>query len=73
MKQPIDGVLAGVAAAAAGKYAGGWGTGLGYLAVGMFRKNTTLKTLGGVALGRQIAGMIPFLGNGSTNGGIFEG
>jgi hypothetical protein len=74
IKQPLDGVLAGVAAQAGSKYLGGWGTGAGYLGVGYFRNNTTLKTLGGVAFGRQIAGMIPFIGvNGGSNGGVFEG
>lgn len=74
-KQIIDGALAGVAAQAGSKYLGSWGTAAGYAGVGMFRKNSTLQVLGGVALGRQIAGMIPFIGNGGNggNGGVFEG
>jgi hypothetical protein len=34
----------------------------------MFRNNTTLKTIGGLEIGGMIAGMIPFIGNGGTNG-----
>ena len=74
-KQPIDGILAGVGAGLGQKYLGNWGTGAAYLGVGMWRNNTTLKTLGGVALGRQISGMIPFIGGngGGNGGGVFEG
>jgi hypothetical protein len=73
-KPLIDGALGGLAAQVGGKFLNGWGQPLGYIAVGMFRKNSTLTTLGGVALGGQIANMIPFLGNGNGNtGGFFQG
>lgn len=74
MKPLIDGALGGVAAQIGGKFLNGWGQPLGYIAVGMFRKNSTLTTLGGVALGGQIANMIPFLGGGNGNtGGFYQG
>jgi len=75
-KPMIDGTLAGVGAALGQKYLGNWGSAIGYAGVGYFRNNNTLKTMGGVALGRQIAGMIPFIGtgNGGNNGSnLFEG
>jgi hypothetical protein len=67
-KQILDGVLAGVGGQLAGKYVGGWGAPIATLGVGMFRNNTTLKTIGGLEIGGMIAGMIPFIGNGGTNG-----
>jgi len=73
MKPVIDGVLGGVGASLGSKYLGSWGAPAGYLAVGYFRKNNTLKTLGAVQLGQQIAGMIPMIGGGGSNGGLYEG
>jgi S-methylmethionine-dependent homocysteine/selenocysteine methylase len=72
-KQIVDGLLGGVGASLGSKYLGSYGAGAGYLAVGYFRNNNTLKTLGAVQLGQQIAGMIPMIGGGATNGGLFEG
>ncbi len=73
-KPYIDGALGGIAAQLGTKYAGAWGTGLGYSAVGQFRNNPTLKVMGGIAIGRQIAGMIPMIGGngGGTSQGVFE-
>lgn len=71
-KQILDGVLAGVGGQLAGKYIGGWGAPIATLGIGMFRNNTTLKTLGGLQVGNMIAGMIPFIGTGGNgNGGVY--
>jgi len=73
-KPIIDGALGGIAGNIGSKYLGSWGSALGYLAVGMWRKNSTLSTLGGVNLGAQIGSMIPFIGGngGTSNGGFFQ-
>jgi len=66
-KQIIDGALVGVIGKLASNYMGVWGQPLATLGVGMFRNNTTLKTLGGVQLGTIAASYIPFIGgNGGT-------
>jgi len=74
MKQILDGVLAGVGGQLAGNYIGGWGAPIATTAVGMFRNNSTLKTIGGLQIGGMIAGMIPFIGgggNGTNGGGVY--
>ena len=73
MKPIIDGALAGIAGNLGSKYLGSWGAPLAYLGVGMFRKNSTISTLGGIQLGAQIGTMIPVLGGGGNgNGGFFQ-
>ncbi len=73
-KTIIDGVLGGVGASIGSKYLGSWGAPAAYIGVGYFRNNNTLKTLGAVQLGQQLATMIPFIGGGGNgNGGLYEG
>jgi len=73
-KGVIDGALAGIVSGIASKYVGGWGSTVGSLAVGWWRNNATLKTIAGIQLGHQLAGMIPGIGStgGSTESNFFE-
>ena len=70
MKPIIDGALAGIAGQLAGNFMGGFGQPIAHLGIGYFRKNNTLKTLGGIELGsmlgQRVGGMF---GGGGTNGG----
>ncbi len=71
MKPLIDGAIAGIAAEAGQKFIGGYGAPLGIAAVGMWRRNATLKTIAGMQLGSLIGDKIPMIGgNGSALGGF---
>lgn len=72
VKAILDGVIAGAGGQIATSFIGQWGNPIAYGAVGYFRNNPTLKTLAGVALGQQIARMLPFGngGNGGNGGGV---
>lgn len=72
IKPIVDGALAGTAAGVLSGYIGAWGAPIGTLAIGYFRKNNTLKTLGGYELGGYIANMLPFGGSGGNGGGFFH-
>jgi len=66
-KPTLDGVMDGILASFLnGKipYAGA----ISHLAIGMFRNNTTLKTLGGYELGASLLGGM--LGGGNGGGGV---
>lgn len=73
MKPIIDGALAGIAGQLAGNFMGGFGQPIAHLGIGYFRKNNTLKTLGGIELGsmlgQRVGGM--FGGNGTNGGGAY--
>ena len=72
-KPLIDGAMAEVACDVASKYAGNdFGAIIGYGGIGYWRKNTTLMTLAGMALGNKLSGMIPFIGGKEGTGGVFE-
>lgn len=68
-KQIIDGLMAGAGGAIASKYIGNSALvqPAVNIGVGYFRRNSTLKTLGGVQLGVALANM--FTGNGAGIGG----
>jgi len=71
-KQELDGVIAGGLAAAATKFTDmPYVDDLALILVGKFRRNSTLKTMGGLALGSDLAAS--FLGgSGGTNyGGVY--
>jgi len=69
----MDGAIGGIAAEAGQKFLGGYGGALGTLAAGYFRKNATLKTIGGYQLGSMLGDKIPMIGGGGTvAGGAFE-
>jgi len=75
MKPMVDGLLAGAGGNVLSGFIGNWGTPIATLGVGWFRKNTTLKTIGGMQLGYQLGSMIPVIGNksgGSNGSGLFE-
>jgi len=69
MKPMIDGFMAGAGAMLAKKYAPvPYADDLAYLAVGYFRRNNTLKTLGAAGLAADlISGFVG--GNGKSSGG----
>jgi len=66
-KPIIDGAIAGAGGQFAGKFLGGFGQPAADIAVGMFMKNKTLKTIGGRGLGMMLSGGL--VGNGG-NGGV---
>jgi len=71
-KQELDGMMAGAAAAAVTKFTNmPYVDDLAVIAIGKFRKNNTLKTIGGLSLGSDLAAS--FLGGkGGTNfGGVY--
>ncbi len=72
MKPLIDGAIAGIAAEAGQKFIGGYGAPLGIAAVGMWRRNATLKTIAGMQLGSLIGDKIPMIGGGGSALGGFE-
>jgi len=73
MKPIMDGVIGGVVAEAGQKVLGGYGGAIGTIAAGYFRKNATLKTIGGYQLGSMLGDQIPGIGGGGTvAGGAFE-
>ena len=69
----IDGAMAGIAAEAGQKFIGAYGAPIGIGAVGMIRKNATLKTIAGLQMGSMIGDMLPVIGGGgsSLNGGAY--
>lgn len=69
-KQILDGVLAGTAMSLARKFLPNtpFVDDAAVLGVGYFRKNQTLKIIGGMGLGQDLAGIIP-LGKGMTTTG----
>jgi len=71
MKNVLDGVFAGVVSGVASNWLGGWGSPLGKLAIGWWRRNSTLSTMAGIEFGQMIGGMLPFVGS-SNGGGFFE-
>lgn len=72
MKPILDGAIAGVAGGILSNWLGGYGRPAGHLAVGYFRKNNTLKTIGGVELGEALAGGIGGMFGGNGGGGFFH-
>ena len=73
MKPIIDGAMAGVASEAAQKFLGSYGAPVAIGAVGMLRKNNTLKTIAGLQAGSLIGDMLPVIGGGgsSLQGGAY--
>lgn len=72
MKPIIDGALAGVAGNIASRYVGAWGAPIATLGIGYFRKNNTLKTIGGIEAGAMLGSMVGgVFGGGNGNGGGF--
>lgn len=72
MKPILDGVLAGAGGQILSGYIGAPGAPIATIGVGYFRKNNTLKTIGGLELGAVIANMLPFGGGGGNGGGFFH-
>jgi len=72
MKNVMDGVFAGVVSGVASNWLGGWGSPVGKLAIGWWRRNSTLSTMAGIEFGNMISGVLPFGGSGSSGGGFFE-
>jgi len=69
MKPMIDGALAGAGAMLAKKYLPiPYADDIAYLAVGMFRRNNTLKTLGAAGLAADLVSGFTG-GNGKSSGG----
>jgi len=72
-KPIIDGALAEVGGSFASNYLGSWGRPVAYGLVGTWRRNNTLTTMAGVALGQAVSGMLPGMGGGNGgNGGFFQ-
>jgi len=72
MKPLIDGAIAGVAAEAAQKFIGSYGAPIAVGAIGIYRKNATLKTIAGLQAGSIIGDMLPVIGGGgSAIGGVY--
>ena len=71
-KPVIDGAIAGAAGNVASKFLGSYGMPAAAIGIGIWRKNSTLKTIGGLELGAMLSQNIPFLGNGGGNTGGYE-
>jgi len=72
MKPIIDGALAGIGAEAAQKFLGSYGAPVAIGAVGIWKKNATLKTIAGLQAGSIIGDMLPMIGGGgSAIGGVY--
>ena len=69
LKPVVDGAIAGVAGGILQKWLGKWAIPGAAVAVGMWRKNATLKTEGGRELGLMISQGLPFFGGNGGNGG----
>ena len=68
-KDIIDGLIAGAAATLIKKYINvPFADDAAMLAVGYFRHNTTLKTIGAIGLGSDLVGSIPAIGG--VGGGV---
>jgi hypothetical protein len=65
----MDGLLAGVGGKFLSKYMGQYGQPAANIAVGIYRNNNTLTTLGAMQAGQVLASMLPFIGNGNGGGG----
>jgi len=71
-KPALDGMIAGAGGQIASQFVGSWGRPLAHLGVGIYFKNNTLKTLGGIGLGEMVGGMVGGVFGGSNGGGFYE-
>jgi len=72
MKPIIDGVISGALGGFISGYAGGYGQPIADLAIGYFRNNQTLKTIGSRSLGAMLSAQFTGGNGGGVNGSVYS-